>query len=237
MLNSRQSNPYSAADLFESVSGYLKFLSDIGYTGLDCSDKNFERIARWGQESGKSGRSGAGLVNSLKKCRECSLSKNPQAMVCGEGDPKARLAIVGGAAGPDDMAAGNPYCGKAGDLLDKMLSAMGFSRDQVYITRAVKCCPPDSQKPNPADVKICRAYLEKELRLVRPQIICAFGDIAAMSLLETSVPLSSLRGRFHDFNGMRVMPTFSPEHLLENPGTKRFAWEDLKLVIDMLAKK
>jgi DNA polymerase len=234
MLKSQKNNPYPVADLFESVAGYLRFLSDIGYSGLECPDKIYEQVHAWGRDAGKKGRSASGLLNDFKKCRKCSLSASSQRMICGEGNSKARLAIVGGAASAEDMKTGRPYSGKPGELLDKMLAAMGFARDEVYITRALKCCPPDNQKPNPGDVKICRAYLEKELKLVRPLIICAFGDIAAMALLETSVPLSGLRGRFHDFNGMQVMPTYSPEYLFENPGAKRQAWEDLKRVMDVL---
>ncbi len=229
-----QNTPHPVADIFETVSSYLKFLSDIGYTGEECSDTSLERIAVWGKDSAKAVRKGAGLSNNVKKCRECSLSAYRQNMICGQGDAKAPLAVVGGAASADDMKTGTPYSGQAGALLDKMLAAMGFSRGQVYVTRAVKCCPPENQNPDIADVKICRAYLEKELKLIRPRIICAFGEVAAMSLLETAVPLSRLRGRFHDFKGMRVMPTYSPEYLLDHPGAKRTAWEDLKQVIQFM---
>jgi uracil-DNA glycosylase family 4 len=162
------------------------------------------------------------------------LSKERKQIVCGDGNQKAHLAIVGGVASLDDVQAGKPYSGKAGDLLNKIISAMNLTRDQVYVTRAVKCCLPNKQKPKIADVNICRSYLEKELRLVKPDVICAFGEIAAMSLLETSVPLSRLRGRFHDYRGMKIMPTYSPEHLIENMDAKRVVWEDLKQVISVM---
>jgi len=209
----------------------LKFLSQLGCPGLDCSLKTLEILSGWGISPSENIRSAPGTINQFIKCQECSLSKLCQKMVCGEGDPNARLVIVGGAASAEDGYAGKPYSGPAGELLNKMLGAMNLTRDQVYITRAVKCCPPDGRKPALTDVKVCRSYLLKELGLVRPDLICAFGEIAAMSLLETSMPFSRLRGRFHDFQGMRVMPTYSPEHLLEDPGVKRDVWEDLKQIM------
>ena len=202
---------------------------------MDCSEKSLETIKGWGVDKAKESRFSAGIYNNFIKCRDCSLSKDRKQVVCGDGNPKARLAIVGGVASSDDVQAGKPYSGKAGGLLDKILAAMNLTRDQVYITRAVKCCLPDNQKPKIADVNICRSYLEKELRLVKPDVICAFGEVAAMSLLETSVPFSRLRGRFHDYRGMKIMPTYSPEHLIENMDAKRVVWEDLKQMMNLMA--
>ena len=228
ILKNKEDVKHPALEIFDGFSAHLKFLSELGVNGVECSEKSIEKIKSWGGASVKKNRDSAGIYNNFIRCRECSLSKDRKQIVCGDGTPNARLAIVGGVASPDDMKAGKPYSGKAGELLNKILAAMNLTRDQVYITRAVKCCLPANQKPKMTDVNICRSYLDKELKLVKPDIVCAFGEIAAMSLLETSVPLSKLRGRFHDYRGMRIMPTYSPEYLIENTDTKRIVWEDLK---------
>jgi DNA polymerase len=235
-LYHKESAKHPVVEIFEGFSAHLKFLGELGCAGVACSEKSLEIIQGWGTSTASNNRDSSGIYNNFIKCRKCSLSKDSKQVVCGDGNPKARLVIVGGVASSDDVQTGKPYSGKAGDLLNKMIAAMNLTRDQVYITRAVKCCLPESQKPKMTDVNICRSYLDKELRLVKPDIICAFGEVAAMSLLETSVPLSSLRGRFHDYHGTRVMPTYSPEYLLENKDAKREVWEDLKQVIEELEK-
>ncbi|MBC2716533.1 MAG: uracil-DNA glycosylase [Desulfobacteraceae bacterium] len=230
-MKNKKPDKHPVDAIFEGLTAHLKFLSELGCAGMECSDKSLETIQSWGAAEIKENRFSSGIYSNFIKCRDCSLLKDPKQIVCGDGNQKARLAIVGGVASPDDMQAGKPYSGKAGDLLNKILVAMNLTRDQVYITHAVKCCLPANQKPKITDVNTCRSYLDKELRLVKPDVICAFGEIAAMSLLETSVPLSRLRGYFHDYRGMRVMPTYSPEYLIQNTEAKRVVWEDLKQVI------
>jgi len=233
ILKRQENVKHPVAEIFEGLSAYLKFLSELGCAGMDSSEKIIETIRDWGVEKPEESRGASGIYNNFIKCRNCSLSKDCKQIVSGAGNQKARIAFVGGVATSEDVQAGKPYSGKAGELLDKIIAAMNLTRDQIYITRAVKCCLPDNQKPKIADVNICRSYLEKELRLVKPDVICAFGEIAAMSLLETSVPLSKLRGRFHDHRGMRVMPTYSPEYLIENLDAKRVVWEDLKQILKL----
>lgn len=227
---------HPVVEIFEGFSAYLGFLSELGCAGLDCSGETIETVKSWGAVRTTKNKSSSPINNSFIKCRDCSLSNQRQRIVCGEGNQKARLAIVGGVASVEDVKAVKPYSGEAGDLLNKMIAAMSLTREQVYITRAVKCCLPVNEKPKIRDVNICRSYLKKELALVKPDIICAFGEIAAMSLLETSVPLSRLRGHFHDYRGTRVMPTYSPEYLIKNTDAKRVVWEDLKKVIGELNK-
>jgi DNA polymerase len=233
IANKKRSDKHPLANIFDGFSAHLRFLSELGCEGVDCPEKTIEIIRSWGAEKPEESRGTSGIYNNFIKCRNCSLSRDCKQIVSGDGNLKARLAMVGGVASFDDVQAGRPYSGEAGELLDKIIAAMNLTRDQVYITRAVKCCLPDNQKPKIADVNICRAYLEKELRLVKPDVICAFGEIAAMSLLETSIPLSKLRGRFHDHRGMRVMPTYSPEYLIGNLEAKRVVWEDLKQILKL----
>lgn len=230
------SDPKILTEITRGFSATLKFLAALGYPGVECSEQTLERINAWGVMSPEKPSSAFGKPIAFPKCRECALSSSAQPMVQGAGPVDARLVIVGGAASPEDLAAGIPYAGPAGKLLDKMLEAMGLSRAQVYITRAVKCCPPDGRNPSLTDVHVCRSHLLKELGTVKPKIVCAFGDIAAMALLETSVPLSRLRGRFHDVQDAKVMPTHAPEHLLRHPEAKREVWEDLKQIMAALEK-
>jgi uracil-DNA glycosylase family 4 len=231
----KEPSKHPLAGIFDGLSAHLKFLTELGCAGLDCSEKSIDIIQGWNIDQVEGRRVTANAYNEFMKCRNCSLSSDHRQIVCGEGNENARLAIVGGVASLDDVQAGKPYSGEAGALLNKIIAAMNLTRDQVYVTRAVKCSIPDRQKPKIADINICRSYLEKELRRVKPDVICAFGEIAAMSLLETSIPLSRLRGRFHDYKGMRVMPTYSPEYLIENADSKRVVWEDLKQILKWLA--
>ena len=230
------SDKHPVAEIFDGLSAHLEFLSELGCAGMECSDKSLELIDAWGVAGTIGGKFRPGLTNHFNKCRDCSLSKERRQIVRADGNPKARLVIVGGVAAPDDVRAGKPYSGKVGDLLNKMIAAMNLTRDQIYITRAVKCCLPLNQKPTMADVNTCRGYLEKELKMLQPDVIIAFGETAVMSLLETSVPVARLRGRFHNYRGIQVMPTFSPEYLIENADAKRYVWEDLKQVIGEMGK-
>ena len=149
----------------------------------------------------------------------------------------AQLIFVGGTPEPEDIKTGKPYSGKAGELLNKIISAMKMTRKEIFIPHAVKCGLTDKMHPNLKNIAACRYYLIREIKAIKkPVIVCAFGEIATSSILETSVPLSRLRGRFHDYHGMRVMPTYSPEYLLEHPDAKRMVWEDIKQVMGELDK-
>lgn len=231
-----ESNKRAFNAVLNDINAQLGFLLELGCTGVDCSDKTLKIIKNWGRSGTKNLHVLPDIFNDFVKCRQCSFAGNRKNMVCGDGDPEARLFIVGGIPEPEDVQTGKPYSGAAGELLNKIISAMNLARKEIYITHAVKCCLPVDKKPNIRDVNFCRYYLSQEIKLIKPDIICAFGKIATMSLLETSVPLSRLRGRFHDYKGLRVMPTYSPEYLIENPDAKRMVWEDIKLVMGELNK-
>lgn len=146
----------------------------------------------------------------------------------GEGNPKAILVFVGEAPGAEEDEKGRPFVGKAGELLTKIIKAMGLSREEVYITNVVKCRPPNNRNPRPEEVRACMPYLLRQIELIRPQLLCALGTVAAQSILGKQEPITSLRGKFHDWKGIKVMPTFHPAFLLRNPSYKRLAWEDIK---------
>jgi DNA polymerase len=151
--------------------------------------------------------------------------------VPGEGNPSARLVVVGEAPGADEDASGRPFVGRAGQVLTRMLAAIGLAREEVFIANVLKCRPPGNRSPGPDEVAACRPYLVEQLAALRPELILALGTHAVRALLATERGISSLRGRFtRTPEGTLVMPTFHPAYLLRNPAAKREVWEDLKKV-------
>lgn len=164
-------------------------------------------------------------------CRRCPLCKERKTIVFGEGNPRAALMFIGEGPGADEDAQGRPFVGRAGQLLDKMIAAMKLKRQDVYITNIVKCRPPGNRAPKPMEIDTCTQFLERQIRAIRPKIICALGTIAAQYLLKTDKPVSVMRGIFHDRDGAKLMPTYHPAYLLRNPGAKKLAWEDLQMIM------
>ena len=176
------------------------------------------------------------IREELGECTRCKLSGTRTSIVFGVGDPDAPLMFVGEAPGEQEDKRGEPFVGPAGELLDKMIEAMGWTRESVYINNILMCRPPGNRNPQPDEVESCKPFLEARIRAIAPRIIVALGRPAANTLLGTDAPISSLRGRFHDRRGVQVMPTFHPAYLLREPDRKRDAWSDLKLVIAELAR-
>ena len=148
----------------------------------------------------------------------------------GVGDPDADIMFVGEAPGVEEDAAGEPFVGKAGQLLTKMIEAMGLSREKVYIANVVKCRPPGNRNPELDEIEACSPFLYRQLDAIRPEVIIALGKFAAQTLLQTNVGITALRGKFCIYRGVKVMPTFHPSYLLRNPAAKREAWADLQKV-------
>lgn len=166
----------------------------------------------------------------LGECRRCRLHEGRNHLVFGEGDPRALLVFVGEAPGRDEDLQGRPFVGQAGELLTRIIEAIELRRDEVYITNIVKCRPPNNRDPKPDEIQTCLPFLRKQMEIIRPTIICALGTFAAQTLLETEDKISKLRGRFHDYQGAKLMPTYHPAFLLRNPRFKRDVWEDMKLI-------
>jgi DNA polymerase len=165
-------------------------------------------------------------------CTRCSLAETRNSVVFGDGDPHAALMFVGEAPGAEEDKQGLPFVGRAGKLLDKMIIAMGLKRETVYIGNVLKCRPPNNRDPLPHEAAACRPYLETQIRLIKPRIICCLGRHAATRLLDTKQSLKRLRGRFHPYNEhTRVAVTYHPAYCLRNPAAKRDVWEDLQLVM------
>jgi DNA polymerase len=181
----------------------------------------------------------AGLVavrDELGDCQRCKLAPTRKQIVFGTGNPDADLVFVGEAPGADEDRQGEPFVGAAGQLLTRMIEAMGFSRQDVYICNVIKCRPPQNRNPEPDEVAACEPFLRKQLAALRPRMIVTLGKFAAHCLLHLDTPITRLRGTFHTYQGVQLMPTYHPAFLLREPGRKREAWADLQQVITVLRR-
>lgn len=175
----------------------------------------------------------------LGDCTRCKLHTTRTSIVFGVGTSETPLMFVGEAPGEQEDRRGEPFVGPAGQLLDKMIEAMGWSRDTVYIANTTKCRPPGNRNPQPDELSQCMPFLHQQIAAIAPRIIVALGRPASNQLLGVDAPISTLRGKFHDYArapGPRIMPTFHPAYLLRDPDKKRLAWADLKLVMAELAR-
>jgi len=176
------------------------------------------------------------VIEELGECHRCRLSRKRKNIVFGQGNEKANLVFVGEAPGYEEDIQGMPFVGKAGQLLTRMIAAIGMTREEVYITNVVKCHPPQNRAPLPDEIDCCYPFLAKQLRIIQPMLICALGNAAAQTLLDTEAGITTVRGTFHSWEGTKVMPTFHPAYLLRNPERKRQAWEDMQAIQRELAK-
>ncbi len=176
------------------------------------------------------------LRQFLDGCPRCKLSRTRTRIVFGQGNPKAELMFVGEAPGREEDEQGLAFVGRAGQLLTKIIEAMGRTREDVWICNVIKCRPPSNRDPEPDEVDACRPFLEEQIRLISPRAIVTLGTFAAQAVLETDEPISRLRGRWQTMRGVRVMPTFHPAFLLRSPDRKKDVWEDMKRVRDYLTE-
>lgn len=175
------------------------------------------------------------LRAAVGDCRRCKLWSGRTHIVFGVGNPKAKIMFVGEGPGRDEDLQGEPFVGRAGQLLtDIITKGMGLKREDVYIANVIKCRPPANRNPEPDEVESCEPFLKKQVELIRPQIIVALGKFAVQTLLRSKVPITRLRGIWHDYHGIKLMPTFHPAYLLRNPGDKKLVWEDIKNVLKEL---
>lgn len=242
------------------IADHLRYFADMGVTGLsrdpawrERADKGpdnvvsgvpvHRRLGDGGSQTGPAGLTAdatsavaAESLDDLKaeigpacmRCKLCSLGRSQ--VVFGVGHAKARLMFVGEAPGEEEDQRGEPFVGRAGQLLTKIIEAMGLSREQVYIANVIKCRPPENRNPEPDEVAACEPYLFRQLDVIRPAVIVPLGKFAAQCLLKTTDPITRLRGRRFDYRGTTLVPTFHPAYLLRNPSAKREVWEDMKLV-------
>jgi uracil-DNA glycosylase len=170
----------------------------------------------------------------MGECTLCKLHKGRHTIVFGVGNPRARLMFVGEAPGEDEDLKGEPFVGKAGQLLTKMIEAMGLRREDVYICNTVKCRPPNNRNPEPDELAACEPFLKGQLASVKPGVIVTLGKFAAQALLRDQTPITRLRGQWREYEGIPVMPTFHPAYLLRSPQEKGKVWDDLQNVMKKL---
>ncbi len=172
----------------------------------------------------------------LGECTRCKLHGGRTNLVFGVGSPIADLVFVGEAPGRDEDRQGIPFVGRAGQLLTRIIAAIGLSRDEVYIANVIKCRPPNNRNPEPDEVATCEPFLFRQLDVIRPRVVVALGGFAIRALLRTDEAVSRLRGRVFDYRGAKLIPTFHPAYLLRSPERKRDVWEDMKRVRALLAE-
>ena len=180
------------------------------------------------------------LEKEILTCQKCPLAQTRKHAVPGEGNLNAELMFVGEAPGRDEDVQGRPFVGKAGQLLTKIIEAMTFQRKAVYITNVVKCRPPGNRNPQGMEIESCKRYLLAQIEMIKPKVIVTLGKVAADFFISSPLGMTALRGNFHEFHQIKVMPTFHPSYLIRNEGNrklKRMVWEDMKKVMAFLGKK
>ena len=178
------------------------------------------------------------IRRDLGDCQRCSLHATRNKLVFGAGDPKAELMFVGEAPGGDEDRQGEPFVGRAGQLLTKIIAAIGKTREQVYIANILKCRPPGNRNPEAGEIAACSPFLDRQIEAIQPKVICALGTFAAQTMLKSNTPIGRLRGRAHPYNDYCLLvPTFHPAYLLRSPGKKKETWDDMRLIMKLLGWK
>lgn len=232
------------------IADHLRYYAELGVAGLSRDPQWRERAAKGAADNVGSGFSQADSVRlkadpppvameslddikteigpACTRCKLCTMGRSQ--VVFGTGHPKARLLFVGEAPGEEEDQRGEPFVGRSGQLLTKIIEAIGLSREQVYIANVIKCRPPNNRNPEPDEVAACEPFLFRQIDVINPTVIVPLGKFAAQCLLKTTDPITRLRGRRFDYRGTTLIPTFHPAYLLRNPSAKREVWDDMKLV-------
>jgi DNA polymerase len=231
--------------MYASVREYLQELEESGVDGVPieipdgsgASGQKPELLCDGIRTPDPEPRTLALLRQQIGDCQRCPLVHSRNRLVFGAGAENARLAFVGEAPGAEEDRQGEPFVGDAGQVLTRLIEAMGLSRTQVYICNVLKCRPPANRNPHKDEIATCSPFLVQQLRLVKPEVIVALGTFAAQTLLENKEPISRLRGRFHSYHGIPLMPTFHPSFLLHNKENKQYYWDvwsDMEQVLGAL---
>jgi DNA polymerase len=215
------------AEVYDS----LRYLAETGFRGFDCSAESLAKIEIWGRGPAITLETLADIRADLGDCQRCKLAGGRNHIVFGEGNPRAKLVFVGEGPGFEEDKQGKPFVGAAGQLLTRIIEAIKLTRDQVYICNIIKCRPPGNRNPETDEINACFPFLERQIAAIQPDFICALGSFAAQTLLKTTTPISRLRGRFYEYKGIKVLPTYHPAYLLRNSDKKRDVWEDMKMLM------
>ena len=219
----------------------LRYLRDLGFRDVDVTARRAAGAAAVGPAAAEGGdplAAGdlAGMGALLADCRRCRLCQGRTHVVFGVGNPGARVVFIGEAPGADEDRLGEPFVGRAGQLLNEMLRAIRLRREDVYIANVLKCRPPGNRDPQDDEAAACLPFLRRQIELIAPRVIVTLGRVAARHLLGTTAPISAYRGRWTTWQGTPVLPTFHPAYLLRSPAAKAQAWADLKEVARRLAE-
>jgi len=218
------------------LADQLEFFRDIGIDSLSLLKDRKDRMAAPETQSAVPivVSNDVTTLDSIRAeigdCQRCKLAPKRTNIVFGSGNPGAELVFVGEAPGFDEDQQGLPFVGRAGQLLTKIIESINLKREDVYICNVLKCRPPDNRNPEPDEVAACNPFLKKQLATIRPKIVCCLGTFAAQTVLQMAAPISKLRGKFFDMDGIRVIATFHPAYLLRSPEKKREVWEDMKQI-------
>ena len=213
------------------IENSFRFLAANGYRGFACTEHSLEKLEKWGKGRTSSAETLEDIHADLGDCRRCKLAQERNNIVFGDGNAKAKLVFIGEGPGAEEDRKGQPFVGAAGQLLTRIIEAIKLSRSQVYICNIIKCRPPGNRNPESDEIKTCFPFLERQIAALQPDFIIALGTFAAQTLLGTTTPISRLRGRFHVYKGIKVVPTYHPAYLLRNPDKKRDVWEDMKMLM------
>ena len=253
MMNDQQFTP----SVYDDIKKYLCYLKQMGATGIDISPSLLQRIQQWGiipkKQPQKTQRLSqisktkisenitidqenpydrmTAILKTVKACTKCSLCQTRKQVVFGAGDLRTQIVFIGEAPGYEEDQTGKPFVGAAGQLFTRILHAMHLNRDMVYICNILKCRPPDNRNPDTQEIELCFPYLEQQLEIIQPKIICTLGNIASQAILKEKTPISKLRGKFHMYKKISVMPTFHPSYLLRNESKKRDVWQDMQMIM------
>ena len=220
-------------EIVASIKAYVEDQMSLGFIDTPSSQSNdisAEQSDLFGSVDKKKFETLDDIMRAVQNCQKCPLCETRTNIVFGAGNENANLVFVGEAPGADEDKQGKPFIGKAGQKLTQIINAIRLSRDEVYIANVLKCRPPNNRNPLPNEIEACEPYLIAQLEIIKPKVICALGTFAAQTLLRTNQPISKLRGRFHTYQGIRLMPTYHPAFLLRNPKSKRYVWEDVQKV-------
>ncbi len=234
--------------VLSEFEGYLAHLKETGVTHVAASAAAVAGLAQAPRrepkkrkqvpaaESGLAEKGLAEIAETIRKCVKCGLHAGRTKTVPGQGCPRPEILFIGEGPGQDEDLSGLAFVGAAGQLLTKMIAAMGLSREEVFIANIVKCRPPGNRVPQPDEVAACIPYLKEQIRLIRPKVIVALGAVCVKSLLDPRAMITKMRGKWMTYEDIDVMPTFHPSYLLRCPSEKRLAWEDLKTVLKKLGR-
>ena len=229
-----ETTPPNILSVLDNLLHTFREYRQKGVVGFDCSEEARERLALWHRPLVRAPETLEAIREDIGDCRRCALCEQRHHIVFGAGNPQARLVFVGEGPGYEEDRQGRPFVGAAGQLLTKIIQAMNLRREDVYICNIIKCRPPGNRNPKSAEIDACKPYLERQLKVIKPELICALGTFAAQTLLATDTSISKLRGEFYDFMGIRILPTYHPAYLLRNPEKKRDVWKDMKKLMHVL---